>query len=88
MIRDLLRVCQKYQVEAMSKSTALAALLRHRPKLEDGSILNADRLKIEVEEATAQANQITDEEYVQLETALLDVSEFRPALLKLLNKLK
>jgi hypothetical protein len=88
LVLELLRVCRRHQVDAMSENTALTALLRLRPKLEDGSILTADRLAVQTEEARAQANQIAYEEYAQLEAALLDGSDFRPALRKFLDKLK
>ena len=88
LVLELLRLCRRYQVDAMSKSTALAALLRHRPKLENGSILTADLLITEIEEARAQASLIAYEESSRLEAALFGGSDFRPALRKFLDKLK
>ena len=72
----------------MTQSTALAALLRLRPTLKDGNVLTADRLKVAVEEATQQANQIADELYARLESALVGGNDYLPALRKLLDTQK
>jgi hypothetical protein len=53
-----------------------------------GSILTADLLITEIEEARAQASLIAYEESSRLEAALFGGSDFRPALRKFLDKLK
>ena len=88
LVLELLRLCRRYQVDSMSKSTALAALLRQSPKLGNGRILTADLLITQMTEARAQASLIAYEEWDRLEAALFDGGDFRPALRKFLDKLK
>ncbi len=84
MTLQLVRLCKMYQRKAMARDTVLGALLSDAPEVR--AALTQGRANEMINLADAGASQIVDREFAELETALLDGTDFLPALEQYLDK--
>jgi hypothetical protein len=81
---QLVRVCKSYQRKSLGLNTALAALLHETPDVR--AALTENRMRDMLTVADEGATVIVDNEFAELEKALLDGTDFRSALRAYLDK--
>ena len=75
---QLVRICKRYQRKAMARDTVIGTLLDDTP--EARAALTEERTREMLTSADDAASLIVDHEFSELEQALLDNGDFRPAL--------
>ena len=75
---QLVRICKRYQRKAMARDTVIGALLDDTP--EGRAALTEERAREMLTSADDAASLIVDHEFSELEQALLESTDFRPAL--------
>jgi hypothetical protein len=75
---QLVRICKRYQRKAMARDTVISALLDDAPEVR--AALTQTRAVEMLTSADDAASQIVDHEFSELEQALLEGADFRPAL--------
>jgi hypothetical protein len=78
LILQLIRLCKRYQAKCLAQNTALKALGYDTP--ESHAALTPSRIQDIVAKAQNGATEIVQQEFSELEQALLDGTDFLPAL--------
>lgn len=81
---ELVRLCKSFQRKSLAQNTALSAILRQ--SREERAELTPDRIQTMIATAEEGASVIVDYEFSGLEEALLNGTDFLPALQRYLDK--
>ena len=84
MTLQLVRVCKSFHRKAMTQNTALAAIIHEDAQWR--AALTAQKIEDMLALADEGASKIVDNEFSELEEALLNDTDFLPALERYLNK--
>ena len=80
---QLVRICKRYQRKAMARDTVIGELLDDTPEMR--AALTQKRATEMIAAADDGAAPIVDQEFAELEQALLDGIDFLPALQEYLD---
>jgi hypothetical protein len=83
-ILQLVRICKRHQRKAMARDAVLGALVDDAPDVR--AALTQNRTTEMLNQEDDAACRIVDHEFAELEAALLDGTDFLPALERFLEK--
>jgi hypothetical protein len=81
---DLVRVCKSLHRKTLKQNTALGAIINFGPK--ERAALTAAKIEDMMARADEAASKLVDHEFSELEEALLNDTDFLPALARYLDK--
>jgi hypothetical protein len=84
LILQLVRLCESFQRQALAQNAVLTAIIRADPEVR--AALTAAKVQVMIAAAGEAASRTVDNEFSQLEEALLDGIHFLPELKRYLDK--